>query len=108
MMWQMLKYAAFALALGIALSAVAQAPLAIYTDNLVNGFQDRSWAARNLSNTSPTHSGSNSISVTPTARTALSFQHSDFNATPTLFAFAPAAARFLPRSCCRKSICLPT
>ena len=42
-MWQMRKYAAFAFAFGIAFSAIAQAPLAIYTDNLVNGFQDRSW-----------------------------------------------------------------
>jgi len=75
----MRKYAAFAFALGIALSAVAQAPLAIYTDNLVNGFQDWSWATRNMANTSPVHSGNNSISVTSAAWTALSFQHSDFS-----------------------------
>ena len=82
-MWQMRKYAAFAFAFGVAFSAIAQAPLAIYTDNLVNGFQDWSWATRDLSNTSPTHSGSaNSISVTTAAWTALSFQHSDFNVTP--------------------------
>jgi alpha-N-arabinofuranosidase len=82
-MWQMRKYAALAFAFGIAFSAIAQAPLAIYTDNLVNGFQDWSWATHDLSNTSPTHSGSaNSISVTTTAGTALSFQHSDFNVTP--------------------------
>jgi hypothetical protein len=78
-MWQMRKYVAFAFAFGIALNAISQAPLAIYTDNLVNGFQDWSWATRDLSNTSPTHSGSNSISVTSAAWTALSFQHSDFN-----------------------------
>jgi hypothetical protein len=81
-MWQMRKYVAFAFAFGIALNAISQAPLAIYTDNLVNGFQDWSWATRDLSNTSPTHSGSNSISVTSAAWTALSFQHSDFNVTP--------------------------
>jgi hypothetical protein len=32
----------------------AQTSLPIYTDNLVNGFQDWSWATRNLGNTSPT------------------------------------------------------
>ena len=77
-MWQMRKFAAFAF--GIALSASAQAPLAIYTDNLVNGFQDWSWATRNLANTSPTHSGSaDSISMTSAAWTALSFEHPDFS-----------------------------
>ena len=81
-MWQMRKYVAFAFAFGTAFSAIAQAPLAIYTDNLVNGFQDWSWATRNLANASPTHSGTNSISVTATAWTALSFEHSDFNVTP--------------------------
>ncbi len=74
----MRKFAAFAF--GIALSASAQAPLAIYTDNLVNGFQDWSWATRNLANTSPTHSGSaDSISMTSAAWTALSFEHPDFS-----------------------------
>jgi alpha-N-arabinofuranosidase len=66
-----------------AFNASAQANLPIYTDNLVNGFQDWSWATRNLANTSPTHSGSSdSISVTTSAGTALSFEHSDFNVTP--------------------------
>jgi hypothetical protein len=51
----------------------------IYPDNLVNRFADWSWATRNLGNTSPTHSGSNSISATSTAWTAPSFQHSDFS-----------------------------
>jgi hypothetical protein len=65
---------------GIAFSTITQVPLAIYTHNLVNRFADWSWATRNLGNTSPTHSGSNSISVTPAAWTAPSFQHSDFSA----------------------------
>ena len=61
----------------------AQANLAIYTDNLVNGFQDWGWGGtRNFSNTSPTHSGNDSISAALTAGGALSFQHSDFNVTP--------------------------
>jgi len=60
----MRKYTAFAFAFGVVLSAIAQTPLQIYTDNLVNGFQDWSWATRNMANTSPVHSGSASISVT--------------------------------------------
>jgi alpha-N-arabinofuranosidase len=64
-------------------SASAQANLPIYTDNLVNGFQDWSWVPRSLTNTSPVHSGANSISATGvgTAYQALSFEHPDFNAT---------------------------
>ena len=67
---------------GLAMAAFGQADLPLYTDNLVNGFQDWSWAVRDLANTSPTHSGTNSISVTSVAWTALSFEHSDFNVTP--------------------------
>ncbi|HZR16102.1 MAG TPA: alpha-L-arabinofuranosidase [Verrucomicrobiae bacterium] len=59
----------------------AQSPLLIYTDRLVNGFQDWSWASpRDLTNTSPVHSGSNSISATASAWQALSFWHADLNA----------------------------
>jgi len=58
-----------------------QAPLPIYTDNLVNGFQDWSWATDNLANPVPVHSGSHSISVSATAWQALSFEHPDFDAT---------------------------
>jgi hypothetical protein len=46
----------------------------------MNGFQDWSWAARDLSNTNPVHSGSNSISVTASTWQALSFWHQDLNA----------------------------
>ena len=35
----------------------AQATLFFYTDQLVNGFQDWSWAARSLTNTTPVDSG---------------------------------------------------
>jgi hypothetical protein len=45
-------------------SLLAQATLAVYTDNLVNGWQDWSWIPRNLANTSPVHSGTYSISAT--------------------------------------------
>jgi hypothetical protein len=52
------------LLLGTRLQTVAQTPLAVYTDSLVNGFQDWGWATHNYANTSPVHSGSNSVSVT--------------------------------------------
>ena len=65
-----------------AVKVSAQANLPIYTDYMVNGFQDWGWATRNLANTSPTHSGAASISVTTAAGTALSFEHSDFNVSP--------------------------
>ena len=81
-MWsfRLLMIAAELAFLDRALSANAQANLPIYTDNLVNGFQDWSWATHNPANTSPTHSGSaNSISVSDVAWTALSFEHSDFD-----------------------------
>ncbi len=63
-------------------NGVAQANLPIYTDNLVNAFQDWGWATRNLANTTPVHTGTDSISVTSTAGTALSFYHPDFNDSP--------------------------
>jgi hypothetical protein len=53
--------------------AQAQTNLWIYTDHLVNGFQDWGWAPRNLTNTSPVHSGANSISVNAAQYQALSF-----------------------------------
>jgi hypothetical protein len=42
---------------GLAFDACAQAPLLIYTNNLLNGFQNRSWAACNFTNTSPVPAG---------------------------------------------------
>jgi alpha-L-arabinofuranosidase len=63
----------------MAARAQAQASLPVYTDNLVNGFQDWSWAADNLDNSSPVYSGSASISVSGTAWEALWLEHSDFN-----------------------------
>src|SRR5437899_12362291 len=60
--------------------AQAQAPLLMYTDHLVNGFQDWSWGTRNLANTSPVHSGSNSISASLSAWQAISLYHADLNA----------------------------
>ena len=59
--------------------AAAQAPLPIYTDNLVNDFQNWSWATVNLANTSPVYTGSNSISVSATDYSALWLYAPEFN-----------------------------
>ena len=62
---------------------VAQANLPIYTDNLVNGFQNWSWATVNLKTLSPApHSGVYSISVTDGGYQALAFNRPAFNTTP--------------------------
>jgi len=64
-------------------TALPQDNLPIYTDNLVNGFQNWSWATVNLGNTNPVHSGGCSISVTDSGNyQALDFEHSEFNTTP--------------------------
>jgi alpha-N-arabinofuranosidase len=71
-------------------TVVAQANLPLYTDNLVNAFQNWSWATVNFSNTnnaanpSSVHSGGYSISVSDGANfQALSLQYpSGFNTTP--------------------------
>lgn len=62
--------------------AWAQSDLFIYTDRLVSGFQDWSWATRSLTNTSPVHSGGQSIQVTATVGQAIQFRHSDFSTAP--------------------------
>lgn len=66
-------------------SGMAQANLPLYTDNLVNAFQDWSYnCTRNFANTSPVHSGTDSISVTITSgygALALQYQ-AGFNTAP--------------------------
>lgn len=77
----------FLFALAVALTLIfslqfanAQANLPIYTDHLVNGFQDWSWAPRNLGSTALLHSGTNSIAVTPNGfGDGISFHQSAFN-----------------------------
>ncbi len=49
--------------LGFTIACLSQNPLPVYTDSLQSGFQDWSWATRNLNNTSPVHKGSRSIGV---------------------------------------------
>ena len=66
------------------LPSPAQAPLAVYTDSLVNGFGDWGWAPRDYANPSPVHSGSYSVSVTisDTTYQGLQMVHSAFDSTP--------------------------
>lgn len=61
-----------------------QLPLPIYTDNLLNGFQDWGWAAHNYANASPVHSGNYSVSVNINSSTyeGLQIVHSAFDSTP--------------------------
>jgi alpha-N-arabinofuranosidase len=62
----------------------AQTPLAVYTDSLVNGFQDWGWAPHNFANLSPVNSGSYSISVTisDTTYQGLQIVRSPFDSSP--------------------------
>ena len=62
-------------------TGTAQTNLSVYTDNLVNGFQNWSWAAVNLANLNPApHSGAYCISVTDRGNyQALSLNRAAFN-----------------------------
>ena len=62
-------------------TGTAQTNLSIYTDNLVNGFQNWSWAAVNLANLNPApHSGAYCINVTDRGNyQALSLNRAAFN-----------------------------
>ena len=53
----------------------AQSNQTIYADSLQNGWVDYSWATVNFANTSPVHSGSDSISVTAGAWAAVYFHN---------------------------------
>jgi hypothetical protein len=56
--------------------------LALYTDSIVNGFQDWSWATVNLLSSTPVHSGSYAIAVTDGGNQALAFNRGEFNSSP--------------------------
>ncbi len=74
-------------------SLKAQANLPIYTDNLVNGFANFSWATVNFNNTSPVHSGTKSISVTTSSYSALYISHQELSAVNySVFNSAPYSA----------------
>lgn len=53
----------------------AQTDFPIYSDSLVNGWQNWSWSSVNSSSTAVVHSGTNSIAVTAGAWSALAFHH---------------------------------
>ena len=60
-------------------SAWAQTDQLIYTDSLVNGWQDWSWATVSLANGSPVHSGTHSASVNADAWEAIYLHHDAFD-----------------------------
>jgi hypothetical protein len=64
------------------LPAFAQTNQPIYTDSLQNGWQNWSWATVNFANTSPVHSGSDSISVDCTYYGGFYLHQTPFNSTP--------------------------
>lgn len=61
------------------INAGAQANLPIYTNHLVNGFQNYSWATVNMA---ATYGGSNCVSVINTNYQAVYFGHADFPTAP--------------------------
>jgi hypothetical protein len=77
----------FAVSMGAPAVSVAQSNLTIYADSLVNGWLNSSYnTTLNYANTSPVHSGSDSISVTITsAWGAIQLYHADM--TNSAFAF---------------------
>jgi alpha-L-arabinofuranosidase len=67
----------------LALPAIARAQTAdlVYTDALINGWENYSWATVNFSNTSPVQSGTDSISVTAGPYQALYLHQTAFNSS---------------------------
>jgi alpha-L-arabinofuranosidase len=67
----------------LALSAGAQAPLPVYNDSLVSGFQDWGWATHDYANASLVRSGSKSVAVTiNSGYVGLQVYHPDLNSAP--------------------------
>src|SRR5437762_8121234 len=69
-----------ALAIGGGNRSAAQTNQSVYADSLQNSWQNWSWATVSLTNTSPIHGGSKSISVIAGAWEALYFEHTAFDA----------------------------
>jgi alpha-N-arabinofuranosidase len=67
--------------LGSPAVAQAQSDQGVYTDVLVNGWQNWSWATVNLSNTAPVQSGTDSISVSAGPYQALYLHQAPFDST---------------------------
>src|SRR5216117_1571342 len=66
-------------AMALAPSAFAQTDQPVYTDSLVGGWQNWSWATVDLANGSPTHSGTRSGSVNADAWEAIYLNHDAFD-----------------------------
>ena len=81
--WLVLEAVLFCL-LNSGIVGNAQTALTVYADSLVNGFQDWGWATHNYANTSPVHSGSDSVSVTIATVNydGLQVYHPDFDSSP--------------------------
>jgi alpha-N-arabinofuranosidase len=62
-------------------TAWAQSDQSVYTDDLVNGWQNWSWPTVNLSNSSPVQSGTASIAVSAGPWQALYLAHGDFDSS---------------------------
>ncbi len=72
-----------ALSFGAWIGAHAQVDQAIYTDSLVNGWQNYGWASLNYASAGTVHSGSAAVSVTATAAyQALYLHHAAFDTSP--------------------------
>src|SRR5437016_1880573 len=66
-------------ALAVAPAAWAQTDQQVYTDSLLSGWQNWSWAVVDLANGSPVHSGTRSASVTADAWEAIYLHHDAFD-----------------------------
>jgi alpha-N-arabinofuranosidase len=67
--------------LALTSAARAQTDQAVYTDALVNGWQNWSWATVNLANASPVQSGTDSIAVSAGPYQALYLHQTPFDST---------------------------
>jgi len=66
----------------LVLSGTAQTNQALFTDSLLNNWENWSWAASDFNNSTPVHGGTRSIRVTAGPWEALYFHHSAFDPTP--------------------------
>src|SRR5579883_1742036 len=85
--WLALLFASLLILFGLSAprSAFAQTPdFVVYDDALENGCQNWSWATTSLTNTSPVHSGSDSISVNAGPNQALYIHFTPMNTSPYL------------------------
>src|SRR5690348_7761831 len=83
--WLGFKVVVALLLLGsLSLPVFGQSDQQIYTDSLQNGWQDWGWATLNYNNTSPVHSGADSIAVTIANNSyqAIYIAHNAFDSTP--------------------------